>query len=229
MSKPIGQRRWSSFAKLANRSGALAQAPSGAQVQSAELGLWVLARDEQGPAARASAALIGCVVEQVRQGEDLTAAFLVGHGRLPRDGHVSGAQIIGVRLNRASASFELAWVGPAVQAYLIRQNQLIDLCKASHASEEGRAHPMLIRSEQVSALGGQAGVRPKINRNLGQAQKGDYLALASGLDEGLRPDQTLAALVKGLWSLEYKTRRMQETLQGLSADEPVDVMLCQIR
>ena len=188
-------------------------------VQAAETGLWALAQDSDALESGAAVELLRSVEEQVARGEDLTAAFLVAHGRVQKLQSAGGARIVALR--RHGGSFELAWVG-AMRAYLVRERQVLTLTRESSSGGSG----YLVTTERMSQLGAPGRVRPKIDRNLLNAHKGDYLILCGNeVDEGLA-HEALPGCLSGIWSFDYKARRVQDFLNKNSATGG-RVVICQ--
>lgn len=188
-------------------------------IQAPEVGLWALAQDVVATPGGAAALLLAAVQAQVARGEDLTAAFLSAHGRAQRELNTPGARIVALR--RHGNSFELAWVG-AMRAFLVRQRRVLTLTR----DIDGGGGGYLVTTERMSQLGAPGRTRPKIDRNLVNAQKGDYLVLCGDqVDEPVLHD-TLPACLHGLWSFDYKARRVQDVLNKHST-APGRVVICQ--
>lgn len=188
-------------------------------IQAPEAGLWALAQDVDVSSAGAAQLLLDTVKSQVARGEDLTAAFLTAHGRVQREHAGEGARIVALR--RHGGSFELAWVG-AMRAFLVRDRRVLTLTR----DVDGGGVGYLVTTERMAQLGVPGRVRPKIDRNLVNAQKGDYLILsADQVDDSVMHD-TLPKSLHGLWSFEYKARRVQDVLNK-NASVPGRVVICQ--
>lgn len=232
-------REWLDFSFVLGRK---AHAPGPQFLSDRAHGVWGLAQDycetdtqASTSTSQASTLLLDSIREQVASGEDLTAAMLVGHGRVAREQDVEnpqGAQVIAMRLNRQSSSFEVAWVGP-MRAYLIRKKEALLLTPGSNDDEEigeTRTNSLLMTATRVSALGTDARVRPVISRKLGHAQSGDTLVLlGAGIDEnGL--GSAFASGLSGMWSFDYKVRTLQSLLEKRAAlTQSCPVMICRAK
>ncbi len=188
-------------------------------VQAADTGLWALAQDANLQEGGCALELLRSVQEQVARGEDLTAAFLVAHGRVQKQQSASGARIVALR--RHGGSLELAWVG-AMRAYLVRERRVLPLTREVNSGGSG----YLVTTERMAQLGAPGRVRPKIDRNLLNAHKGDYLILSGDqVDESLVFD-ALPRCLGGIWSFDYKARRVQDLFTKNSAVSG-RVVICQ--
>ncbi len=197
-------------------------------LEAADHGVWGLAvdRDEQADG-EGSALLLNSLRDQVASGEDLTAALLVAHGRLQREkgeAHYAGAQVIAMRLIRATSSFEIAWVGDML-ACLVRNGEVLRLSGPNgtrEAAGEVRTNALQMTATRVDGLGQAGRGRPIIDRKLGHAQAGDLLLFGAGsLDDTLLQD-VLGDCLRGMWSLDYKLERLQRRLQStLTAPMPL--------
>ena len=203
--------------------------PAGDFLQAAEHGVWAVAQDlPQGGGGRL---LLDVLQEQVAAGEDLIAALLVAHGRVQRElgrqPDFAGTRVISMRLNRHTSSFEIAWVG-AMQAHLVRGGEVIQLNRSTaHAADgQSQTNAFQMTAQRVPGLGRPGRVRPIIDRKLGHAESGDMLVLgACGADDA-HYSQALRDALKGVWSLDYKLRRLLDQLKsGLTGDLALPVLL----
>ncbi len=206
-------------------------------LQSPAHGVWAITQDTATAAAgQAGRVLLQCIDQQVGSGEDLTAAFLAGHGHIHRAmstaENPSGAAGIAVRHSPGSSNFELAWVGP-MHGFLVRKRQVLRLSKEVAVPSDlsrSKAQGFILASDPVDALGLDGRIRPTINRKLGHALRGDMLALVAG---EVDPDSLMPMLsegAKGIWSLEYKARKIQGLIERqANASGALQLMLCMVK
>ncbi|MGJ8670428.1 MAG: hypothetical protein ACSHXK_13125 [Oceanococcus sp.] len=196
-----------------------------ANVESNDIGLWGIAESVDAGEVNCASNLLEHITQQVSSGEDLTAAFLNAHGRHQRETpDSSGASVVAIRHVRSAGTLELAWVG-TMHALLLRGKQAISLMSEKHSSTAASGY--LVPTERMQQLGGASKHRPRIDRNLVHAQKGDFLLLASHSVDLTGQPETLAANLTGFGNLQYKARKLQNLLAEQSGSNG-QIVLCQV-
>ena len=198
-----------------------------ASVLANDSGLWGITESANEHDHASAQALIEQVEQQVSSGEDLTAAFLTAHGRHQREFPESnGVRIIAIRHARTGGTLEIAWVG-AMHALLIRGRQAITLMSEKHSAISSNSY--LLPTERMDQLGGSdSKQRPRIDRNLIHAQKGDFLLLSNSSIELAPHGADLANHLKGFGSVEYKARKLQSWLKQEVSASNGRFVLCQV-
>lgn len=207
-----------------------------------ERGLWGVA-DGMGGHDRgevASEIVIDCLRSEAGTGDDLTAAVLVAHQRICRHPVATeskmGSTVVGLRIQPGSLNFELAWVGDS-RAYLLRNGQFKQLTedhtlvnellqRGVLSAEEAAAHPE--KSVLSRALGRAQEGKLQVERKLGQCRRGDAFILCSDGLYGATTEAAMRAAIQGVWTVDYKTRRLLELAMQGGAPDNVSVILIQL-
>lgn len=221
-------KRWRSLSLVIGRTERGAEQNMGAQayVSVPEHGVWAIAEAVAPQANELASKLLSHAQAAIQSGEDLTAAFLLAHGQAQRANPSSqGARLIAIRQTASQGTLELAWVG-ALSALMMRRGKPVTICtdKASNHSQSKRAG-YLFDSKRLDALGTNEKLRPRIDRNLINAQAGDVVLLASSQIDLNAQRELVTSAMKGFGNFEYKLRKLQATF----GDKQISGVICALQ